>query len=55
MKTFFNSSLPLDELVFENRNKGYGAYLLRKSYADHLLIGIVGSSILVIGFFFYSV
>ncbi|MBL7824541.1 MAG: energy transducer TonB [Saprospiraceae bacterium] len=51
MKTFFNSSLPLDELVFENRNKGYGAYLLRKSYADHLLIGIVGSSILVIGFF----
>jgi protein TonB len=27
----------LDELVFENRNKLYGAYDLRKSYDDHLV------------------
>jgi periplasmic protein TonB len=27
---------PLDELVFEHRNKEYGAYVLRKTYKKHL-------------------
>lgn len=27
----------LDEIVFENRNKLYGAYALRKAYPDHLV------------------
>lgn len=26
----------LDEVVFENRNKSYGAYLLRKTYSQHV-------------------
>jgi protein TonB len=34
----------LDDIVFENRNKEYGAYFLRKNYAKHLnsavLIGV---------------
>jgi protein TonB len=29
-----------DDLVFENRNKSYGAYLLRKSYNNKLLLGL---------------
>jgi protein TonB len=29
-----------NELVFENRNKQYGAYLIRKSYNDKILIGL---------------
>lgn len=33
----------LDELVFENRNKLYGAYDLRKSYDSHLIKAILGS------------
>ena len=31
------SNNSLDEIVFENRNKMYGAYALRKSYEDHLI------------------
>ena len=30
-----------DEIVFENRNKEYGAYSLRKRYSRHLLIGMI--------------
>jgi protein TonB len=29
-----------DELVFENRNKQYGAYVIRKSYNDKILLGL---------------
>lgn len=29
-----------EDLVFENRNKLYGAYRLRKTYANHLLSGL---------------
>ena len=29
-----------EDVVFENRNKLYGAYLLRKTYANHLLTGL---------------
>jgi protein TonB len=29
-----------DDLVFENRNQQYGAYTLRKSYNDKMLIGL---------------
>src|SRR5689334_7577326 len=28
-----------DDLVFENRNHEYGAYVIRKSYSDNLLSG----------------
>jgi protein TonB len=30
-----------DEIVFENRNKEYGAYRLRKKYSRNLLIGMI--------------
>ncbi len=33
----------LDELVFENRNKAYGAYVIRKEYAGSLKIGMLVS------------
>ncbi|MDQ3143052.1 MAG: energy transducer TonB [Bacteroidota bacterium] len=38
-------NLSLDDIIFENRNKTYGAYLLRKLYDKHMtraaLIGII--------------
>lgn len=33
---FLNQQHVLDELVFEGRNQSYGAYVLRKSYPNHL-------------------
>src|SRR5450631_4694390 len=44
---------PLD-LLFENRNKAYGAYPLRKYYAQRLMIslGIVISFLLILTFFY---
>jgi protein TonB len=36
-----------DELVFEKRNKAYGAYALRKSYSDKVLLGL-GVSVVII-------
>jgi protein TonB len=35
---------PLNEIIFEKRNKTYGAYVLRREYADSLKIGILISS-----------
>jgi len=32
---------PFDEIVFENRNKEYGAYVLRKKYVKYLTIGML--------------
>ena len=34
-----NIKADLDEMVFEDREQGYGAYLLRKRYPRHLTIG----------------
>lgn len=34
------SSKSWDDLVFENRNKEYGAYLVRKSYTQHMTTGL---------------
>ncbi|MDO4225648.1 MAG: energy transducer TonB, partial [Bergeyella zoohelcum] len=31
-ESVYNTNLTLDEIVFENRNKAYGAYDLRKTY-----------------------
>lgn len=38
------------DLLFENRNKAYGAYVLRRDYPRHLRRGLLGSFLLV-GFF----
>jgi periplasmic protein TonB len=35
-----NSSNSWDDLVFENRNKEYGAYSVRKSYSQHMTQGL---------------
>lgn len=42
----------LDEIVFDNRNKAYGAYQLRRRYPGHLLIGFLFALAFVI--FLYS-
>ena len=31
----------MDEIVFENRNKNYGAYILRKLYNKHLMVSLL--------------
>ena len=36
-----------EDVVFENRNKLYGAYLLRRTYANHLLSGVGVTLVLV--------
>jgi len=36
----------MNEIVFENRNKSYGAYALRKGYNDNVIKGFMVSSLL---------
>lgn len=38
-----------DDLVFENRNKEYGAYSVRKSYSQHMTTGF-GFSVAIVAF-----
>lgn len=45
MNTKLNSEENFNELVFENKNKAYGAYAIRKSYNDNVTISLVLSSI----------
>lgn len=42
----YNSNLTLDEIVFENRNKAYGAYDLRRSYRSVLTKSFILGTIL---------
>ena len=44
MKTNSNSFESLNDLVFENRNKEYGAYMIRKSYNDNLLFALFSAA-----------
>lgn len=41
MTTRDENNVDFDELVFEKRNKFYGAYLLRKKYDEHLLSSLL--------------
>lgn len=55
MKTQDNSYSSMDEIVFENRNKEYGAYAIRKSYSDNVTRAsmlVFGSSLILIAFSF---
>ena len=45
----YNSNLSLDDIVFENRNKAYGAYDLRTNYRSVLTKAFIFGTIL---FFF---
>lgn len=40
--------IPFDDIVFEHRNKEYGAYRLRKKYSRNLMIGML-IGIIIIG------
>ena len=45
MNTNLNSIENFNELVFEDRNKAYGAYAIRKSYNDNVTISLILSSV----------
>lgn len=55
MNLFSFTKNDLDEVVFEHRNKQYGAYALRKSYDEHLLKAAASSFglLLLFGSTFY--
>lgn len=56
MKRYIENTPGFDEIIFENRNKSYGAYDLRKRYNSvtsmSILIGILIAASLVISFSF---
>jgi periplasmic protein TonB len=47
MAKSFNMNPDLDEIVFENRNKDYGAYQLRKKYDRTLIVALMVGIIVV--------
>lgn len=55
MKTEQNVYSSMDDIIFENRNKEYGAYALRKTYSDNVMRAamlVFGSSIILVAFSF---
>jgi periplasmic protein TonB len=46
----FRNRLDFDDLIFENRNKDYGAYLIRRRYNSTVVISIVLASFIVSAF-----
>ncbi|MGB5033973.1 MAG: energy transducer TonB, partial [Saprospiraceae bacterium] len=50
MKTNINSENLFDDIIFENRNKNYGAYQLRKTYNDHMAKAMCLTIIMIITF-----
>ena len=44
MNTHSNSADNFNELIFENKNKAYGAYAIRKSYKDNVALSLFLSS-----------
>ncbi|MEO5979566.1 MAG: energy transducer TonB [Chryseolinea sp.] len=53
MKTEAAAKLEWEDIIFEDRNKDYGAYFLRKTYSKHVVLGWV-ITILVAGLLFAS-
>lgn len=50
MKTQETKSAQMDDIVFENRNKSYGAYILRKTYNKQVARALmISSAILIAG------
>jgi len=47
--TFSHPASSWDEIIFENRNKAYGAFLLRKNQVKHEAIGLISACSLLIG------
>lgn len=48
MNILGNNADKLNDVIFENRNKSYGAYAIRKSYNDSLIKSIVCLSSLIV-------
>ena len=51
MKTNTRTSIDFLDILFENRNKAYGAYELRRSYPKRLLISLGSTAVLVVLFY----
>ena len=47
MRNFFIDKLDFDDLVFEHRNKDYGAFPIRKKYNSTIVISVLIASIIV--------
>lgn len=47
MKTQQHFSGDFDEMIFEKRNKSYGAYMLRRQYGNRLLRALLSSAVLM--------
>jgi protein TonB len=43
-----------DDIVFEKRNREYGAYVLRQGYSNNILVGVIFTGLLVIFIICYS-
>jgi protein TonB len=41
------NEIPWDEMVFKNRNRAYGAYVLRKEYPSALITSIVSMMVVM--------
>lgn len=50
MSSIFRSKIDFDDLIFEHRNRDYGAYLLRRRYNFNVVISILIASFIVSGF-----
>ena len=48
-----NSTQRWDDIVFENRNQEYGAYVLRRGYGNNVFIGLIITAVLVILILFF--
>lgn len=53
MFDFYRNKRDFDNLIFENRNKEYGAYNLRRGYNFNVVVSIVIASTIVILFVLY--
>ena len=47
MRDLFKKNVDFDDLIFENRNKAYGAYLIRRGYNSAVVISIFAASLIV--------
>jgi len=54
MKTNHNSINAFNEIIFENRNKSYGAYVHRREHNDNILKGLLVTAAIAISIAFYA-
>jgi len=57
MKTNVSSSSVVaqrwEDIVFENRNQDYGAYVIRKVYSKNVLFGTLGTALIILFIIFF--